>query len=181
MSDPKKPARRAFDPRLLEGSIPRSLFLLAVPIMGANILQVAYQLVDAFWVGRLGADAVASVSVTMPIMFVIVAAGMGFAIAGTTLIAQYTGARDHAMVDHVAAQTLVTIVGLSIVLGALGVVLTPWLLHLMHLAPAVYRNALVFLRITFAGLPLMFLYAMVQALMRGVGEVRVPLYIVSVT
>jgi len=106
MSNPARQARRAFDPRLLEGSIPRSLFLLAVPIMGANILQVAYQVIDAFWVGRLGADAVAAVSVTMPIMFVLIAAGMGFAIAGTTLIAQYTGARDHDMVDHVAAQTL---------------------------------------------------------------------------
>ena len=36
-----------------------SLFLLAVPIMGANILQIAYQVIDAFWVGRLGAAAVA--------------------------------------------------------------------------------------------------------------------------
>ena len=114
----QRPARRAFDPRLLEGSIPRALFLLAVPIMGANILQVAYQVIDAFWVGRLGAAAVASVSITMPVMFVLIAAGMGFAIAGTTLIAQYTGARDHKMVDHVAAQTLVTIVAVSIVLGA---------------------------------------------------------------
>src|SRR5262252_2928322 len=55
MSDSARPVRRAFDPRLLEGSITRSLFLLAVPIMGANILQVAYQVIDAFWVGRLGA------------------------------------------------------------------------------------------------------------------------------
>src|SRR5215475_10525687 len=131
MSNAARQARRAFDPRLLEGSIPRSLFLLAVPIMGANILQVAYQLVDAFWVGRLGADAVAAVSVTMPIMFLLVAAGMGFAIAGTTLIAQYTGARDHDMVDHVAAQTLLTILAVSIALGALGFALTPAILHRM--------------------------------------------------
>jgi putative MATE family efflux protein len=175
------PARRAFDPRLLEGSIPRSLFLLAVPIMAANILQVAYQLIDAFWVGRLGAFAVAAVSISMPIMFVLVAAGMGFAIAGTTLIAQYTGARDQAMVDHVAAQTLVTIVAVSVVLGTLGFVLAPWLLQLMGVAPDVYRNALAFLRITFVALPFLFVYAMVQALMRGVGEVRAPLYIVAVT
>ncbi|HEY1838310.1 MAG: MATE family efflux transporter [Rhizomicrobium sp.] len=174
-------SRRAFDPRLLEGPILRSLFLLAVPIMGANILQVAYSLVDAFWVGRLGAAAVAAVSISMPLMFVLIAAGMGFAIAGTTLIAQYTGARDHAMVDHVASQTLITIVAISVILGALGFILTPWLLHLMGLAPDVYRNALSFLRVTFVGLPLMFLYAMVQALMRGVGEVRVPLYIVAGT
>src|SRR5882724_2127343 len=110
MSNPAKQARAAFGSRLLEGSIPRSLFLLAVPIMGSNILQVAYQVIDAFWVGRLGAAAVASVSVTLPVMFVLIALGMGFAIAGTTLIAQYTGARDHDIVDHVAAQTLLTIV-----------------------------------------------------------------------
>src|SRR3954463_5556656 len=136
------PARRAFDPRLLEGSIPRSLFLLAVPIMAANILQVAYQIIDAFWVGRLGAAAVAAVSISMPLMFVLVAAGMGFAIAGTTLIAQYTGARDHAMVDHVAAQTLVTIVAVSIVLGGVGYLLTPEILHLLGVAPEVRVNAL---------------------------------------
>jgi putative MATE family efflux protein len=181
MSDPRKPQRRAFDPRLLEGSIPRALFLLAIPIMGANILQVAYQVIDAFWVGRLGAAAVASVSITMPVMFVLVAAGMGFAIAGTTLIAQYTGARDHKMVDHVAAQTLVTIVAISIVLGAIGYAITPSLLHLMGVAPEVYDGALWFMRIVFITLPFTFLYAMAQALMRGVGEVKAPLYIVAST
>src|SRR6185312_908029 len=181
MSDPKKPARRAFDPRLLEGSIPRALFLLAVPIMGANILQVAYQVVDAFWVGRLGAAAIASVSITMPVMFVLIALGMGFAIAGTTLIAQYTGARDHDMVDHVASQTLLTIVAVSIVLGATGFVLAPWLLHMMQVAPAVFDGALSFMRIIFVALPFTFIYAMAQALMRGVGEVRAPLYIVAST
>jgi len=181
MPSPERPARRGFDPRLLEGSISRSLFLLAVPIMGANILQVAYQLVDAFWVGRLGADAVAAVSVTMPIMFVLVAAGMGFAIAGTILIAQYTGARDHDMVDHVAAQTLLTILTVSIALGALGFVLAPVLLKWMGVSPQVYDGALSFMRVIFAALPFTFVYAMAQALMRGVGEVKAPLFIVAGT
>ncbi|HWA89379.1 MAG TPA: MATE family efflux transporter [Rhizomicrobium sp.] len=181
MSDPKRPARRAFDPRLLEGSIPRALFLLAVPIMGANILMVAYQVVDAFWVGRLGAAAVAAVSITLPVMFVLTALGMGFAIAGTTLIAQYTGARDHEMVDHVAAQTLLTILAVSILLGLLGYLLAPWLLREMRVAPAVFDGALSFMRIVFIALPFTFLYAMAQALMRGVGEVKAPLYIVATT
>jgi putative MATE family efflux protein len=181
MSDPKKPARRAFDPRLLEGSIPRALFLLAVPIMGANILQVAYQVIDAFWVGRLGAAAVASVSITMPVMFVLIALGMGFAIAGTTLIAQYTGARDHKMVDHVAAQTLVTIVAVSVVLGAVGYFIAPVMLRLMRVGPEVFNGALWFMRIVFIALPFTFIYAMAQALMRGVGEVKAPLYIVAST
>ena len=151
MPENRTAAFRRFDRRFTEGPIARSLVLLAVPIMGANILQVAYQLVDAFWVGRLGADAVAAVSITMPVVFVLIAAGMGFAIAGTTLIAQYTGARDHTMVDHIAAQTLLTIVVLSAVLGSLGFVIAPALLHAMHVAPDVYRNALAFMRLIFVG------------------------------
>src|SRR5689334_4874761 len=178
---PEVQERRGFDARLLEGSIVRSLFLLALPITGANILQVAYQIVDAFWVGRLGAAAVAAVSITLPVMFVLIAAGMGFAIAGTTLIAQYTGARDHQMVDHVAAQTLLTILIVSVVLSALGYLLTPLILHLLGVAPEVETNALAFMRVMFLSLPFLFLYAMVQALLRGVGEVKVPLFIVGGT
>ena len=173
--------RRAFDPRLLEGPIVTSLFLLAVPIMGTNLLQIAYQLIDAFWVGRLGAYAVASVSISMPVMFLMISAGIGFAVAGTTLIAQYVGAGNRTMVDHVAAQTLLTIATLSVVLGFIGFVGSPYLLGLMGTAPEVYANAVSFLRVSFVSLPFVFLYVMFQSLMRGTGEVTVPLYIVAGT
>src|SRR3954465_14966341 len=105
---------------LLEGPIAKSLLKLAIPIALANVLQAAYQLIDAFWVGRLGGAAVAAVSVSTPVMFLTVGLGAGFAIAGSTLTAQYFGARNQAMVDHVAAQTLVTVVAISVVLGSLG-------------------------------------------------------------
>src|SRR5690242_8404707 len=170
---------RAFDPRLLEGPIPRSLFLLAFPIMGGNLLQIAYGLVDAFWVGRLGAPAVAAVSVSMPMMFLLMSVGMGFTIAGSTLIAQYVGARDRQMVDHVAGQTLLATVGVSAVLGAFGAVVAPYLLQLMEVAPDVYHNALGFLRVQFLSLPMAFAYFCFQSQMRGVGQVTVPLYIIA--
>jgi putative MATE family efflux protein len=175
------PSRRPYDARLLEGPIIRSLFVLAIPIMGSNLLQIAYQLIDAFWVGRLGADAVASVSVSIPIMFLMIAAGLGFAVAGTTLIAQYVGARDHAMVNHVAGQTILTITVLSIILGIVGIALSPYVIDLMGTAPTVRDNAIAFLRISFVGLPFAFMYFMFQALLRGTGEVTVPLYIVAGT
>ncbi|MBS0473409.1 MAG: MATE family efflux transporter [Proteobacteria bacterium] len=173
------PRGRAFDPRLLEGPIPRSLFLLAVPIMGGNILQIAYQLVDAFWVGRLGAAAVAAVSVSMPMMFLMMSIGMGFTIAGSTLIAQYVGAGNRGMVDHVAGQTMLTVVAVSLALGLFGFVVAPYLLQLMEVAPEVYRGALGFLRVQFLSLPLAFAYFCFQSQMRGVGQVTVPLYLIA--
>lgn len=163
---------------MLEGPILKSLLALAVPIALANVLQAAYQLIDAFWVGRLGGNAVAAVSVSTPIMFLTIGLGAGLAIAGSTLIAQYFGARNQEMVDHVAAQTLLMIVLVSAVLGALGYIFSPMLLHLMGVTPEVYDGALGFMRVSFVGLVFNFFFFMFQSIMRGVGEAKLPVYIV---
>src|SRR4051812_22862441 len=163
---------------LLEGPILRSLLKLAIPISVANILQAAYQLIDAFWVGRLGGNAVAAVSVSTPIMFLTIALGAGLAIAGSTLIAQYFGARNQEMVDHVAAQTLLMVVFVSVVLGTLGYIAAPMLLRLMGVAPDVYGGAPGVMRVWFVGIVFNFFFFMFQSLMRGVGRGKLPVYIV---
>ena len=162
----------------LEGSIGRALVRLAIPIILGNILQTGYQLTDAFWVGRLGAAAVAAVSISFPVTFLVIALGAGFAIAGATLSAQYMGAGRQDMVNHVAAQTMMMVAVTSVVLGAVGYLLAPYLLELLGVAPDVYSGALGFMRVAFVGIIFVFLYAMFQALMRGVGQTRIPLYIV---
>jgi putative MATE family efflux protein len=163
---------------LLEGPIVPSLLKLAIPIVLANVLASAYQLTDAFWVGRLGGDAVAAVSVSFPVIFVMVAVGMGFGIAGSTLVAQYMGAGNQRMVNHVAAQTLLTVAIASGVLGVVGYLIAPGLLRLMGVTPGVYSGALQFMRVSFIGLITVFGFSMFQAVLRGVGQVTLPLYIV---
>ena len=165
----------------LEGPIGVALVRLAVPISLGNLLQTGYQLTDAFWVGRLGAAAVAAVSVSFPVMFLVIALGAGFGIAGATLSAQYMGAGRQDMVNHVAAQTMLMVLVTSAVLGAAGYALAPYLLELLDVAPDVYTGALGFMRVSFVGVIFIFLYAMFQALMRGVGETRMPLMIVLAT
>lgn len=166
---------------LLEGPILASLVTLAVPIVIANVLQAGYQIIDAFWVGRLGGAAVAAVSVSFPVMFLSIALGAGLAVAGSTLIAQYVGAKNERMVNHVAAQTLLMIVLVSLVLGALGYILAPGILSLMGVDPEVYALALGFMRISFVGLVFNFTFFMFQSIMRGIGETTLPLYIVGGT
>lgn len=166
---------------LLEGPIIRSLLKLAIPIVLANTLQSAYQLIDAFWVGRLGGNAVAAVSVTTPVVFLSIALGFGLAIAGSTLIAQYVGAGNYTMVNHVAAQTMLMVVLVSLLLGALGYVFTPSLLNLIGVAPEVYQGALGFMRVTFIGLVFNFLFMIFQSFMRSTGYAKVPVYIVMGT
>jgi len=174
---------KAYDRKklFLEGPIGTALFRLAIPIILSNLLQTGYQLTDAFWVGRLGAAAVAAVSVSFPFMFLVIALGAGLGIAGATLSAQYMGAGRQDMVNHVAAQTMMMVTITSAVLGAAAYALAPYLLDLMGVAPDVYAGALGFMRVSFIGIVFVFLYGMFQALMRGVGETRTPLMIVSGT
>ncbi len=162
----------------LEGPISTALLRLALPIILGNVLQTGYQMTDAFWVGRLGASAVAAVAVSFPVTFLVIALGSGLAIAGATLSAQYMGAGRQDMVDHVAGQTILMVALASLILGGAGYALSPLLLHLMGVAPDVFDGALGFMRVSFMGILFVFSYAMFQALMRGIGQTKLPVIIV---
>lgn len=164
--------------RFLEGPINKALISLAVPIILTNILQSAYQLTDAFWVGRLGASEVAAVSVSMPVTFLVIALGSGLAMAGATLSAQYMGAGRRDKVNHVAAQTMLMVAVTSAVLGLTGYLLSPYFLTLLGVNEKVYDDALKFMHVSFIGVVFVFLFAMFQSLMRGIGQIKIPLMIV---
>jgi len=163
---------------LTEGSILKSLIVLAIPIIFANLLQTAYQLTDTFWVGRLGTDAVAAVSISFPIIFLIISLGSGLAMAGTILVAQYKGREDKNAVDHITSQTMLMVVLISIVLALIGYVLSPFFIRIMGAEAAIFSDAVLYMKISFIGMIFMFTYMVFQSLMRGVGDVKTPVYIV---
>ena len=154
---------------------------LAGPVVLANVFQTLYQLTDTFWVGRLGAVAVAAVSFSFPVIFLFIAVAGGMTIAGTILVAQAEGAGDSRRVDYVAGQTYALVILLSVVLAGVGVWLAEPLLRLMGAEAEVLGPASEYLRLSYLGLPFVFGYFVFQALLRGVGDVKTPLYIVGAT
>ncbi|MEZ4724206.1 MAG: MATE family efflux transporter [Candidatus Kapaibacterium sp.] len=164
--------------KLTEGSILKSLVSLSLPIIFINILQTAYQLTDTFWVGRLGTDAVAAVSISFPIIFFIISLGIGLGIAGTILVAQYAGMQDQETVNYTAAQTFLMVIIVSLFLGFLGFFLSPYMTALMTDDADVFGPADSYMKISFLGLVFMFTYMVFQSLLRGVGNVRTPMYVV---
>ncbi|MDT0630466.1 MATE family efflux transporter [Rubrivirga sp. S365] len=166
---------------ILEGPIARALLRLAGPVVLANVFQTLYQLTDTFWVGRLGAEAVAAVSFSFPVVFLFIAVAGGVTIAGTILVAQAEGRGDARQVDYVAGQTYAIVLLLSVVLAGAGYALAEPLLRLMGADPNVLGMAAEYLRLSYLGLPFVFGYFVFQALLRGVGDVKTPLYIVGVT
>jgi putative MATE family efflux protein len=164
---------------LTEGDIFRPLMLLSAPIVLSQLLQVSYNLIDTFWVGRLGADAVSMISFAWPIVFLMISLASGFTVAGTTLVSQNEGAGRGDRVDFVAAQTIGFTLGASVVLAVLGYVLAPTLMTLIGANPGtnIYAGAVTYTRTIFFGIYFMFGFFMFQALLRGYGDTVTPLYL----
>ncbi len=163
---------------LTEGPILQSLLVIALPIIFANFLHMAYQLTDTFWVGRLGTVAIASVSISFPVIFLLVSLGGGLSLAGTILVSQYKGKGDARAVDHITTQTLFMVIITSSILSGVGFFVSPHIVSLMGAEKDVFTNAVSYMKISFAGLVFMFTFMVFQSLMRGVGDVKTPMYVI---
>ena len=163
---------------LTEGSIIKSLISLSIPLILMNILQTLYQITDAFWVGQLGTDAVAAVSLTFPILFFVISALMGFTVAGTVLISQYKGQKNPQKINHVSTQIFFLILFSSFILSIIGFFITPYIVGFIDTETYIQENATAYLQVAFLGLVFMFPYHIFQALHRGIGEVKIPMYII---
>jgi len=178
---PPGPAARAGSRDTTDGPILRALVTLSVPIVATNVFQSLYQLIDTFWVGRLGADAVAAVSLSFPVLFLMISAGGGMSIAGAVLVAQTFGARDQAATDRAAAQTLLVVGVVSLALSIAGYLLSGPLIAFFGPEATVEEMAVGYLQVSFLGLVAVFVYFVFQALLRGVGDAKTPMIVVAGT
>lgn len=161
-----------------KGPITKSLLMLAIPIVVANIFHTVYQLTDTFWVGRIGSSAVAAVSLSFPILFLLIQLGIGLTIAGSILIAQYKGRRDQRNIDFIAAQTLTLMLVIALFFAVVGYFSSEFFISLMKPEASVAADAADYLRISFLGFTFMAVFFVYQSVVRGVGDVKTPLIIV---
>ncbi len=158
------------------GSIPRHLLIFAIPMFLGNLLQALYNTVDTIWVGRfLGPEALAAVSVSFPIIFVLVSLVMGIGMGTTVLVAQYAGAKDWERVRRVVINSvgLLTIAGAAV--SVIGYVFSEGALRLINTPEELIPLATSYLKIFFTGLIFMFIYNVMGAILRGLGDSRTPL------
>ncbi|WP_296699976.1 MATE family efflux transporter [Algoriphagus sp.] len=163
---------------LLEGKILNSLTSLAWPIIMANILQTAYQLIDTFWLGRLGANAVAAVSISFPILFFILSLGAGLTLAGTVIVSQYKGAGDQKMINFSASQTFIVVFLISVFLAIIGFFGAKPMMSLIGAGPEILNDSVTYFQVSSWGFVFLFMFFLFQSLMRGIGNVMLPMYIV---
>lgn len=169
------------DVNLTDGPLLKPLFALSLPIVLSQMMQVAYNLADTFWVGRLGQEPVSALSFAWPIVFLVISLAAGFSVAGTALVAQNKGAGNHDRVDHVAGQTVGLVVAGAVALSAVGYVLAPTLVSLIGAEPGTTVHALTveYVRTVLLGAFFVFGFFVFQALLRGWGDTKTPMYLMA--
>lgn len=154
------------------GSIHRNIWILGLPMTIEMAMASLTFTVDTFWVGRLGSAALAALTISVTIRWVISSLSSGLGVGGLALVARRIGERDREAADHATAQVVLLGIGISLLLGVAGILVAEPLLRLMGADAEVLPLGLSFLRITFGGLFTLVMIYTINALLRGAGEAR---------
>lgn len=163
--------------RMTDGVIWKRIVVFAIPIFLGNLFQQFYNMADSLIVGNfLGSDALAAVSSSGPLIFLLVGFFNGLALGTGVVIARHYGAGDRERL-HLAVHTTAALGVLAgIILTVAGVFLTPHLLVWMGTPQEILTESILYFRIYFLGSMGFVLYNFLVGILQSVGDSRHPLY-----
>ncbi|MBQ6196405.1 MAG: MATE family efflux transporter [Lachnospiraceae bacterium] len=162
---------------MTEGTVWKRIIRFAVPLFIGQLFQQLYNTVDSLIVGRLiGTSALAAVTATGSIIFLIVGFFMGFSTGAGVVIARDIGAGDEKAVSRSVHTTYAMGIAASIIMTVLGVVMTPTILRWMDTPADVFPEAALYLRVYFSGCIGLVFYNLQMGILQASGDSTHPLY-----
>ena len=162
---------------MTEGSISKKIILFALPIFLGNLFQQLYNVVDSLVVGNiLGKEALAAVSSTGSLIFLIIGFIGGIFVGAGVIISRYFGAKNEERVSVAIHTTIAFGLIAGIFITFIGVVFSPLFLKLMETPDDVFNDAVTYLRIYFAGGIGIVMYNACMGIFQAVGDSKHPLY-----
>jgi len=163
------------------GGLNRAILLLAIPMVLEMVLESLFAVVDVFWVGRVGANAVATVGLTESLMLLIFAIGMGLSLSTTAMVARRIGEKDPE--DAAVAGVQAIILGLIVAfgLGVPALIFAPKLLGLMGASPEIIATGSGYARIALGGSGVVVLLFLNNAIFRGAGDAAIAMRLLWVS
>lgn len=162
---------------LTEGKPLKLLFFFSLPMLMGNLFQQLYNMVDSMVVGNfVGADALASVGASFPVVFLAVALASGLSMGCNVVISQLFGAGRIREMKTTISTALISQFTLSILITIVGELIAPLVLRLLKTPGNIMADSLIYLQIYFAGLVFLFMYNTLNGIFNALGDSKTPLY-----
>jgi len=164
-----------------QGSLNRTILLLAIPMVLEMVLESLFAVVDVFWVGRLGANAVATVGITESMLALVFAIGLGLSLSTTAMVARRIGEKDPEDAAIAGVQAIVLGLVVSFGLGIPAGIFAPKLLALMGASPAIVAVGGNYARIALGGCGAIIMLFLNNAIFRGAGDAAIAMRLLWVS
>ncbi len=167
---------KAGNNNLTEGPIWKTILLFALPILLGNLFQQFYNTFDSWCVGNfIGEDALAAVSSSGSLIFMLVGFFNGVAMGAGVIIARYYGAKDFAAVRRAIHTDVAFGLAAGIALSIIGVTFSPTILRWMGTPEEVLPQSISYFRFYFCGAVFTVMYNIFVGILHALGDSRHPL------
>ena len=164
-----------------QGSLNRSILLLAIPMVLEMVLESLFAVVDVFFVGRLGANAVATVGITESMLSLVFAIGLGVSLSTTAMVARRIGEKDTQGAAIAGTQAIFLGILTSLAIGIPSFIFAPDLLRLMGAPPDVIATGTGYARIALGGCGAIVMLFLNNAIFRGAGDAAIAMRLLWVS
>ncbi len=159
----------------------KSLILFSLPILGGNLLQQFYSIIDTIIVGNfVSANALASVGNTGPIIFMITCVSSGLSNGASILIGQNFGANGNQSMKRLAITSLIYSIVAAILITLVGIPNTKNFMALLGTPAELADGSIIYLKTYFLGLVFVFGFNMISAIFRSMGDSKTPLIFLGI-
>jgi putative MATE family efflux protein len=163
--------------KLTEGPVHRHLVDMALPMMLGILSAVAFNAADTYFVGQLGTGSLAAISFTFPVVFLVINLSVGLGAGISSVLARTIGAGDGTGARRLASASLLFAVLFSALLSLLGMVTIEPLFTAMGAEHELLPDIRAYMVIWYPGLGFIILSMSAIAILRSIGETRLPGYL----
>lgn len=172
---------KTYEMDMCNGPVLKKILIFSIPLMLSGVLQLLFNAADIIVVGRFaGSQSLAAVGSTTALINLLINIFIGLSVGANVVVARaYGGRRDKDVSEAVHTAIAVSIVS-GVILIVMGFVFSKLMLELMGTPDDVIDKAVLYMRIYFAGMPVVMLYNFGSAILRAVGDTRRPLYFLTI-
>ena len=152
------------------GSLDKAIFMLSIPMILEMSMESLFAIVDAFYVSRLGVDALATVSLTESILTLVYSIAIGISMGATAMVARRVGEKNIVEAAKAGVQAIYFATALSLVLSLGGIFFASDILEIMGASESVIETGSGYTQWMFGGNITIMLIFLINAIFRGAGD-----------